>query len=130
MHKANQDCITSITVYADGATPEAPIKVNRFITLGASGKVAHTGAGLQTDFVSLATAERDGEPLQGSLPTGSINKVEAGGVIEVGDLIASDATGRAIVAASGKVANGKAVTAAGAVGEMIGFTFSPKGTVA
>ena len=128
-HKANQDAITSVSVFADGATVNAPLVINRFITLGSAGLVAYTGAGLQADFVSLGTAEADREPLQGSLPTGAINKIEAGAAIAVGDLIASDATGRAVLAVTADVALGKAVTVAGAADEIVAFTFSPKGIV-
>lgn len=128
-HQANHAGILSITVFAALATVAAPIKINRFLTVNSDGQCAYTGAGLDADYISLGTAERTGEALQGSLPIGSINKIESGAAIAVGAKITSDATGRAVTATAGDIVLGKAVTASGAAGEVIGATFSPRGEV-
>lgn len=128
-HKANHAGICSITVFAAFATTAAPILINRFLNLNSDAQVAYTGAGEDADYISLGTAERTGEPLQGSMPIGSINKIESGAAIAKGDKITSDATGRAVTATTGDIVLGKAVTASGAAGEVIGATFSPRGEV-
>lgn len=127
--KANNACITSLTVFAALATVAAPINWNRFISLNTDGECAYTGDGEDADFVSLSHAERQGEAMQASLPTGSQNKVTAGEAITVGAYIASDASGRAKVATTGDKILGKALTSASAAGEVIAITFSPRGEV-
>jgi len=127
-HKSNLDNATSVTVFSGPATAAAPQKANRFLSTNSSGQSVYTAAGEVADFVSLGTAESENAPIQGAQPTGAIIPVEAGGVIAVGDLVASGADGVAVVAAAGNAILGKAVVAAGAVGEVIGITFAFKGT--
>ncbi len=85
----------------------------RFVTLNAAGNAALSTAGgdsegvLQNNPVSGAS---------GTIWRNGISKVEAGGVIAIGDNIASDATGRGVAAVAGDVILGVAKGAAGAAG--------------
>ena len=84
-HKANLDNATSVTVFSGPATVAAPQKINRFLTTGANGQSVYSAAGEQADFVSLATAESEGAPIQGMQPTGAIGKVEALSLIHISE---------------------------------------------
>lgn len=81
----------------------------------------------QVDQVSSAGGDADGvlqnDPSAAgraaTVAIGGIVKVKAGAVVAAGAKVQSDATGRAITAATGDHVLGKAVTAAGAADEII-----------
>jgi hypothetical protein len=53
------------------------------------------------------------------LAPAGVSKVVAGGVVNPGDLVGSDATGKAILAASGTVFRGRALTGSSGANELI-----------
>lgn len=85
----------------------------RFVTINAAGDAALSSAGGDSEGVL------QNNPVSGAAGTiwrGGISKVEAGGVVAIGDNIASDATGRGVVAVAGDAILGVAKAAAGAAG--------------
>ena len=81
----------------------------------------------QVDLVASAGGDADGVLYNDPAAAGraatvaisGIVKVVAGAAVAVGDKVQSDASGRAITAASGDHVLGKAVSAAGAAGDVI-----------
>ncbi|GEN33847.1 capsid cement protein [Aneurinibacillus danicus] len=90
----------------------APVGEYRFVT--AAG--AQAGAGAAAIGVSLTAAAAAGASL--TVVTGGTAPVIAGGAINAGDPVTSDAEGRAVPAATGNVINGVALEAA-ALGEPV-----------
>lgn len=87
--------------------------------------VSITGDGLVSLNSTLA-APVDGilqdKPLQGqaaSVAAAGVSKCVAGDVILAGALVTSDALGKAVTATTGQFFRGRAITAAGAAGELI-----------
>lgn len=89
----------------------------RFTTVNSSGKaVAPAASG------DLTIGVRQNTPNQNegtTIVNSGISMVEAGGVVAAGDKVQSDATGRAIAAASGKHVAGIALEAASGAGIII-----------
>lgn len=102
------------------------VSIHRFVTLASDGEYDHTGAVGRPDGVSGEDVAIAGVfPV--NIPNGSIVKVEAGGVVAVGDKVASDAVGRAVTDANPGVAGywgGIAHTAAAALGDIIEVLFT------
>lgn len=100
------------------------LPIYRFVQLQADGKFDLVGvADTRADMVTAEAAAADGD-LLALQPCASptIMKVEAGAAVSVGDLVASDATGKAktaAAAATGQYSMGVAMTAASADGEII-----------
>jgi hypothetical protein len=101
-------------------TAGAVVRLYRFIALQADGKYDEAGAQGRADGVSAGAAAADGDLIAMALMRGRM-KLEAGAAVSVGDLVASDAQGRAItkVATAGNFLLGVAEQAASAAGEVI-----------
>ena len=125
-HAANYENVTSITLFAAVAV----IAIYRAVVLTDDGASEYPEAGGDVDNISMAPTTYIGEAFQGAQPTGAKVKIEAGAPVAINDLVAADAEGRAVPAEAGDTVIGKAVTAAGAIGEVIAIMFTPKGTAA
>jgi len=114
---ARAEAIRTVSVTAGAA-----VSLYRFLQLQTDGKFDHVGvAQARADGVAAeATVDGDGDQIAMALMQG-IMKVEAGAAVSVGDVIASDASGRGItaVASAGNFKLGVALTAASAAGEII-----------
>lgn len=101
---------------------------HRFVTIDSSGEAALSTAGQRID------ATLDNDPVAGVAASlsgpGSISKIEAGEAIAAGDILASDAVGRAVVASSSENIGGVALTSAAGVGELISAWIVPGGGTA
>ena len=106
--------VESITLVATGAIPQ-----RRFVTINTSGRAARSAAGDDAVGIALDSASTNGDVIPVAQLDGSRMEIEAGAAVANGSLIASDATGRAIVATSGNPILGRAVVAASAAGEII-----------
>lgn len=98
----------------------------RFVTLNASAKVAHTGAGLRAEGVALAGAATDQV-----LPVAYEGRVTvvAAGTITAGATVASNASGQAVAATTGNVILGRALEA-GVSGQVITIELDRAGSIA
>jgi hypothetical protein len=97
-----------------------------FMIINSSGRLAiPAGAGDPVDGVLQDKPDAAG--VAGALAFDGVSKVEAGAAVSVGDLVQSDAAGKAIPALSGTHAAGKAITAAAADGEVISVLLLPIG---
>lgn len=65
----------------------------------------------------------------GTVQVGGITKCIAGAAVAAGSRVTSDASGKAIVATTGKQVIGLAMTAAGAANEIFEVFLSPRGVV-
>ena len=118
---ANENTQT-ITLLAAASTA---IRQRRFVSQGATG-LAETADGLDTagvSFGSTTAVAGDSRALQVVTNAGCRVEVEAGEVIAVGDDIASDAQGRAKTSVLGDFIQGKALSAAGAAGEVVDILY-------
>jgi hypothetical protein len=77
------------------------------VTVAADGQIDPTGAGALVDGILQNNPSTVGEAATVAL--GGISRVLAGGNITTGDLLASDANGRAVTATSGQEIFGKAL---------------------
>lgn len=105
------------------------VTIHRFVALAADGLVDHVaGAQGDADGVAGETQATVGGTLPMAVLDGALLKVEAGAAVSVGDLIASDASGRAIVWVDsvGNKCLGRAHGAASGAGEIITIQGSPK----
>lgn len=83
----------------------------RFVTVGASGRIAVTGAGQAADGVLQDKPAAAGRP--GSVAISGISKILVGaGGVTAGDDVASGANGVAVTATTGDVVNAKALETA------------------
>lgn len=123
----------NVTAVSMTATGGADIAARRFLAMGA-GTVAQAADGVDTVGVSLEAYD-DSEHALGNasnvIPvaarrTGSKVEVEAGAAVAAGADVASDSVGRAKTSATADLVQGKALTAAGAAGEIITVMFAPK----
>lgn len=100
----------------------------RFVVLAAGdSKYDHVAvAQSEMDGISAEGGAADGDTFPMVLPDGSICKIEAGAAVAVGATIGSDNVGRAIthVSGAGNFRGGKALTAAGAAGDIIEIQFT------
>ena len=102
------------------------IRIARFVVVGASGQAAEAAAATdEVDGVSLeaVAAGNAGLAFPAAAPDGAKVEVAAGAAVTAGALVTSDATGRAVTAATGNRVNGRALTAAGAADEVITILF-------
>jgi hypothetical protein len=107
---------------AISVTAGATIVANTFIDLQADGKFDPCGAADMADGIALeAGVDTDRIPMV--VPDGSVVQVVASAAISVGDLVGCAASGQARTAATGDPVMGKALTAAGAAGELIDIQF-------
>jgi hypothetical protein len=101
------------------------VTVYRLVALASDGEYDHAGAAARADGVAAESVAAGGTfPL--AIPNGAVVKVEAGGVVAVGDKLASDANGKAVTNANPGVGGywvGIARSAAGADGEVIEMQF-------
>lgn len=115
MADANFQDIAPLT-FAAGAT----IAINRFVKQDttADRQVIQGSAGTSLIIgVSLEAGSTTITPI--AVQTNGIAKVTAGAAVARGALVASDATGRAVTAATGDTTAGLALMAAGAAGDVI-----------
>jgi hypothetical protein len=98
----------------------------RFHTIGATG-MALAGAGVLTDGVLQDTPNALG--VHGALCVSGVSKVVAGAAVLAGAEVASDATGRAVTAVSTDHYAGRAITAAGAAGDIISVLLNTRAGV-
>ena len=104
----------------------AALTIYQFVSLQADGKYDPSGAAALIDGICGETVAADLDSFPMVLPDHSRAKVLAGAAVSVGDLVESNAAGRAITATSG-VGNGLggvALTAASADGDIIEIDFS------
>lgn len=114
MSFGNSQGISSITGYASAA-----ITRRRFVSFTAANFVCTQVAATATVADGVA---QDTQPTVGAaveIQTDGITLVEAGAAIAAGVQIGSDVTGRAVLAATGTVSHGKALTSCAAAGEMV-----------
>lgn len=110
------------------------VRQNRFVVLVAAGTVQEAGLGVDVVGMSLEQSpdsDTAGVVLQDAtkaIPVavldGSIMQIEAGATVVSGNRVASDAEGRAKVAATGEAVLGT-VMIGGAVNELISILASP-----
>ena len=94
----------------------------RFVDVSASGKAVNPTAGGSVIGVRQ-TRPRENEAT--TIVHSGISIVESGGVITSGDLVAADATGRAVKAAAGNVTAGRAMESSTAAGIQIAVLLIP-----
>lgn len=114
MSFGNSQNISSITGFATAA-----ITRRRFVSFTALNFACTQVAATATiaDGVAQDTQSVVGGALE--VQTDGITLVEAGAAITAGVMVGSDTSGRAILAATGTVAHGKALTTCAAAGEMV-----------
>lgn len=102
------------------------LTIYRFVSLQTDGKYDVSGAGERIDGICAESVAADGDCFPRVMPGGEA-KVEAGAAVSIGDLVQSDASGRAIthVSGAGVGRGGKALTAAAAAGDIITIEFEP-----
>ncbi len=111
----------------------AAIRIARFVVVGASAQAAEAGGGTaDVDGVSLeaVAVSNAGLAFAAAAPDGAKVEVAAGAAVTAGDLVMSDAQGRAITATATNNILGRALTAAGAADEVITILFSKGAGVA
>lgn len=119
-------------------TSEGVITKNRFVKLGAGGAagkvIQATVAGEDVIGIALeGSAAGDGQAIPVSILDGSIQEIVAGGAINiVGGVrrLATDTSGRAVVATTGNVIIGIALSSAAAAGDIITFLSHSPGAAA
>lgn len=90
--------------------------------------VSNTGKAVNPTAGSSVVGVRQNRPKLNEGATiihSGISFVEAGGVVAAGDLIAADATGRALKATTGQTVVGRALEAASAAGIQIAVLLNP-----
>lgn len=114
MSFTNNQGISSVTGFASAA-----ITRRRFVRFTAANFVCTQVAA--TSEIADGVATEGQSTVGGALEvqTDGFALVEAGGAITAGVEVGSDTSGRAILAASGVVAHGKAMTTTAAAGEMV-----------
>jgi len=96
-----------------------------FMTVNASGQLALPAAGGDAD--GILQDKPNGQGIQGELAVFGVSKVVVGaGGVTAGDLLATDANGKAVTAAAGNKILGRAL-ATGAAGVMIPAVIQQKG---
>lgn len=118
---AVENALTSISVPAGS---DLSSKQYYFMTINSSGQLAATGDGAAADGVLQDAPAAAGRA--GRLGTGGRTKITLGGTVSAGDDVASDSTGKAVVAATGDIILGTAITggSSGVIGDML---FQPRG---
>lgn len=112
---AFEEILRSVTMEANADLSTAQY---RFLVLdGTTGRVNLAGAG--GDAYGVLQNKPKGVGHAATVARSGISKVVAGEAIARGDAIASDATGRAVVAGTGEATCGRAVLAATGAGQII-----------
>lgn len=106
-------------------TASAAIAQYRFVSVGANGRIAQSGAGVDPHAVSAEAATAAGQVINVFELSGKV-EVEAGAAVTAGVEVASDATGRAVAATSGNEVGGVALESASAAGERITVLMSKR----
>ena len=101
---------------------------NRFVKIDSTGRAVLCGAGEVPDGVLENCPDIDKACVING--PGSRVRVEAGAAIALGDFVASDATGRAVVAASGNYIAGRATDGASAANSIMSVWFVLPGPLA
>ena len=101
--------------------------IHRFVVINSSGKAVLAGAGAAVDGVLHNNPEAD--RAASIWMVGSVSKVEAGAAVAQGANVTSDATGRAVTAASGNYIAGRALQAAAGAGEFVPVAQNSPGRV-
>lgn len=96
-----------------------------FVTVASDEQVDPTGDGLFANGVLQNDPNTAGHAAVVAI--GGVTQVKAGGSVTAGDAVASDASGKAVTAASGDVILGTALETAGADGDIIAIHFHPRG---
>lgn len=114
---ATAELVETVTAQAGAA-----VSIYRFVQLQSDGKFDQVGtAQARADGVSAEAAAADEDHFAMAVMKPCIMKVEAGAAVSVGDVVASDTSGRAItaVASAGNYKLGVALEEASAAGEVI-----------
>lgn len=109
-----QQTVRLISVVASGA-----LAARRMVDFDSSGDVAYPSAGSVAAGVLQEAADAADKVISAALPDGAIVKVEAGAAVALGADVMSNATGQAITATATNTIMGKALQAAGALGDII-----------
>jgi hypothetical protein len=117
---AYEESAVMITVPANGDLSASQFK---FVAVNSSGRLVASGAGAGAIGVLQDDPRAAGRP--GLVAIGGVVKVKAEGTIAAGAAVASDADGGAVVAASGNVILGTAMTG-GVNGDIISVLFNPR----
>jgi hypothetical protein len=123
----------TLTAYADSADIEPGRFVAPTEAINANGDIPcdHAGAGAFAIGVSQSRAEQSykehDQERRCAVNTGGVVRCEAGAAVAALDLVASDASGRAVTAGAGDEILGIAFTAADAAGDIISVQFHPRG---
>lgn len=97
----------------------------KFVTIASDGQIDPTGAGLAADGVLQDDPAAAGRA--GLVMTLGTTKVVAGAAVTRGAKVTSDSTGRAVTATTGNFICGRAITTAGAAGELMEVELIPGG---
>ena len=109
-------------------TAGAAVTAYHFVTLASDGKFDHSGVQANADGIVLEDGV-DGDRVPMAVPDSSVMEVVASAAISVGDDIGCAAAGEARTAVLNDVVMGKALSAAGAGGEIIEILFSKAGNL-
>jgi hypothetical protein len=101
---------------------------HRFVSINNAAKAALVAAGARIDGVMENNPVAD--QAVSIMGPGSVAKVEASAAIALGADVASAADGKAVTAASGNYIAGRALTVAGAAGELVSVWLTLPGRVA
>jgi len=112
-----------------GLTASADLSAHqfKFMTIGATGAALNTTSGGAVDGVLQDKPGALGEACE--VAYAGVSKVEAGAAVSAGALVMSDAAGLAIAHTTTNHAVGRAITAAGASGELISVLLISYGEV-
>lgn len=120
-----QQAVRLISVVAAGV-----LAARRFVAFNSSGEVDYSSAQKKVSGITQEAADAQGKVIGIAVPDGAICKVEAGGVIAVGQGIATDVDGKviALVLTPGNKSFGWALDA-GVDGSIIRIQFHYSGAV-
>ncbi len=95
-----------------------------FVNVNSSSQLAVSGAGGQG--IGVLQDKPNAAGVAGNVAIGGISKVVAGGTVTAGSLVAADSAGKAVNAASGDIALGKAITGTTTSGEIVSIIVMPQ----
>ena len=114
----------SIERYTLEAAADLSAKQYHFVRYVATQKCNQASEAANSGLVGvLQNKPKSGEPA--TVFDGGLAKVVAGGAITAGDILTTNSSGRAAVVTSGQMAGGRALTAAGADGEILEVKLFP-----
>ena len=117
----------SLVYHIIGVPASADLSASQFcfVTVNANGQLALPAAGGDAD--GILQDKPNGSGVEGSVATGGVSKLVVGAAgVTAGDLLASDANGHAVTAATGNKILGRAL-ATGAAGVIIPALIQQKG---